>query len=216
MSNSLAAIHVAKKQLGLEEDVFRDVCERVTGKRSTRDMSEPLRVKLVEHFREQGFKPVSKSARKSLEGKFAAKLQALWIAGWNLGVFRSNDDKAMIAFVQRQTGLNAVRFVHYWDDAAKAIEGIKGWIERKVGPVWREPAYRNTWRKTDGGMIAAVQWSILSQHCSLPEPGGFDVYVRKLLRKDDAFQLSDMTASEWQIVMNTLGHLVRKVSIHET
>lgn len=212
----LATIHIAKKQLGLEDDDFRDVCERVTGKRSTRDMSEPQRIKLVEHFREQGFKPISKGARKSLEGKFATKLQALWIAGWNLGVFRNNDDKAMIAFVQRQTGIDAIRFVRYLDDATKAIEGIKGWIERKVGPVWHEPSIGITWRKTDGGKIASVQWSILSQYSSLPEPGGFTVYVRKLLRKDDAFQLSDMTASEWRIVMNTLGHLVRKVNIHET
>ena len=39
--NSLAAIHVAKKQLGLDDDDFRSVCIRVTGKRSTRAMSEP-------------------------------------------------------------------------------------------------------------------------------------------------------------------------------
>lgn len=213
--STLAAIHVAKKQLGLEDDDFRDVCERVTGKRSTREMNEPQRIKLVEHFREHGFKPVSKGARKSLEGKFAAKLQALWIAGWNLGVFKNNNDKAMIAFVQRQTGLDAVRFVHYPDDAEKAIEGIKGWIERKVGSVWREPSIGIIWRKTDGGKIASVQWSILSQYSSLPEPGGFTVYVRKLLHKDDAFQLGDVTTSEWHTVMNTLGYLVRKVSSHE-
>lgn len=213
--SSLAAIHVAKKQLGLEDDVFRDVCERVTGQRSTREMNEPQRVKLVEHFRGQGFTPASKGTRKSLEGKFAPKLQALWIAGWNLGVFRNNDDKALITFVQRQTGLDAVRFVRYLDDAAKAIEGIKGWIERKVGPVWREPIHSDTWRKSDGGKIAAMQWSILSQHNRLHEPGGFNVYTRKLLHKDDAFQLEDVSAREWQTVMNALGQLVREVNTHE-
>lgn len=213
--STLAAIYVAKKQLGLEEDDFRDVCERVTGKRSTREMNEPQRMRLVEHFRDHGFKPVSKGSRNRLTGKFAAKLQALWIAGWNLGVFKNNDDKAMFAFVQRQTGLDAIRFVHYFDDATKAIEGIKSWIERKVGPVWREPVNNDIWRKTDGGKIAAMQWSILSQHDRLPEPGGFDVYVRKLLGKDTAFVLTDVSARQWHTVMNTLGHLVRKVSNHE-
>ncbi|MBX8827495.1 regulatory protein GemA, partial [Ochrobactrum sp. SFR4] len=123
--STLALLHVAKKQLGLDEEDFRDVCERVTGKRSTKDMSEPLRIKLAEHFRQQGFNSVPKGTRKQLEGKYAAKLQALWIACWNLGIIRNKSDQALLAFVKRQTGVDHTRFLTYDDDARKVIEALK-------------------------------------------------------------------------------------------
>jgi phage gp16-like protein len=74
-----AAIHAARKRLGLDDDTARDLYARVTGKRSLRDMSEQQRV--VEELRRQSFKPLSNGSRKTLDGRFAKKLQALWIAG---------------------------------------------------------------------------------------------------------------------------------------
>ncbi len=44
--SSLAMIHIAKKQLSIDEDDFRGMCRRVTGKDSTRAMSEKERTGL--------------------------------------------------------------------------------------------------------------------------------------------------------------------------
>lgn len=138
MGNSIAAMHVAKKELGLDDETYRAALVRVTGKSSSSAMTEPERQKVLEHFRERGFKAQSTGSRKRLEGRFAAKLQALWIAGWNLGLVRDRDDRALIAFVKRQTKIDHVRFLRHGEDAAKAIEALKGWLERSAGVDWSE------------------------------------------------------------------------------
>ncbi|QXN68022.1 GemA protein [Microcystis phage Mwe-Yong1] len=138
MSQSLKAIHVARKQLGLDEETYRATLAEVTGKASSADMTEAERQKVLEHFRQKGFKGASTGRRKPLEGRFAGKLQALWIAGWNLGLIRDRDDRALVAFVKRQTGIEAVRFLRHGADAMKAIEALKGWLERAGGVDWKE------------------------------------------------------------------------------
>ena len=202
-----AAIHVAKKQLNLDDDTYRAICLRVTGKHSSAAMSEGERLRLIDEFRRQGFKNTSKGGRKRLEGKFAGKLQALWIAGWNLGVFHNRADEALIKFVQGQTGLDGVRFVHHASDARSAIEGLKKWIERKVGPVWTDtPA---SW--CDGRKVAATQWSLLSQAGKLPEAGSLCRYIESHFNfQSDDCDLEKLTAKEWQTVMNALGVEIRR------
>ena len=53
--NTLAIIHIAKKELGLDEDTFRAALTNVTGKRSTRDMNERERLAVIDHFKAKGF-----------------------------------------------------------------------------------------------------------------------------------------------------------------
>lgn len=136
MTASIAAIHVAKKQLGLDDETYRDALRQVTGKASAADMTEVERQRVLERFRQQGFKGASTGRRKLLEGRFAKKLQALWIAAWNLGLVRDRDDRALVAFVKRQTGIDHVRFLRHGQDAAKAIEALKAWLERAGGVDW--------------------------------------------------------------------------------
>lgn len=138
MSKSIAAIHVAKKQLGLDEETYRAALLEATGKASSSAMTEAERQKALEHFRQKGFKGAATGRRKPLEGRFAPKLQALWIAGWNLGLVRDRDDRALIAFVKRQTGIDHVRFLRHGQDATKAVEALKGWLERSGGVAWSE------------------------------------------------------------------------------
>ncbi|MDG9793751.1 regulatory protein GemA [Brucella anthropi] len=207
-----AAIHVAKKQLGLDDDTYRAICIRVTGQHSSAAMTEGQRLKLIDEFRRQGFKPASKGSRKRLEGKFAAKLQALWIAGWNLGVIRNRADEALIDFVKDITDIDHVRWVHYEADARIAIESLKKWIERKVGPIWYEDTFMPGWRRLDGAKVAAAQWSVLSQQGRLPEPGSFTRYVRAVLSLDDQFDFEELKPQHWQPVMNALGAEIRKTA----
>jgi phage gp16-like protein len=138
VSRSIAAMHVAKKQLGLDDDTYRAALTQVTGKSSSASMTEAERQKVLEHFRAAGFKGASIGRRTALEGRFAKKLQALWIAGWNLGLVRDRDDRALITFVKRQTGIDHVRFVRHGQDAAKAIEALKSWLARGGGVDWAE------------------------------------------------------------------------------
>ncbi|MGC8201033.1 phage protein GemA/Gp16 family protein, partial [Salmonella enterica] len=68
-----------------------------------REMTPADKERVVAELRRLGFRHVN---RRDLDGPYAKKLQALWIAAWNLGLTRSRDDKALLAFVKRQTGLD--------------------------------------------------------------------------------------------------------------
>jgi hypothetical protein len=175
MSKSIAALHVAKKALGLDDDSYRDALRQVTGKSSSADMSEAERAKVLERFRELGFKAGSTGGRKRLEGRFAGKLQALWIAGWNLGLVRDRDDRALLSFVRRQTGIEHVRFLRHGEDAMKAIEALKGWLARGAGVDWKAG-------DTPAGCIIMAQLELLGpEDGRLPEQRLDDVATMNLL-----------------------------------
>ncbi len=152
--NPNAAIHVAKKQLGLDDDSYRAINLRITGKESSKDMTPNERGAVLAEMRRLGFVPTPPASRSreiaapapqkarrargalSLEGPYVAKMRALWISGWNLGVVRDRTDEALAAFVRRQTGVDHVSWVRDPVTAAKAIEALKGWLAREAGVIW--------------------------------------------------------------------------------
>lgn len=206
-----AAIHIGLKQLGIDADDKRDLYERMTGKRSLREMTPREHEAVVGELRRLGAgkKGASKGARKPLQGPFAKKLQALWIAGWNLGVVVNRDDAAMLAFVRRQTGIEDTRFLRDAADARKAVEALKGWLAREAGVDWSEGQHLPGWLRQPGAAIAMAQWSILSRAGAADAGfGAFQAFVT-----DHAFRpLGQMTPAEWRGVMNTLGARVRKAA----
>ncbi|MFD1330235.1 regulatory protein GemA [Mycoplana ramosa] len=209
MTSAIAAIHTGCKQLGIDEDGRRAIYERVTGKPSLKLMSSTEQEAVVTELRRLGFTAVDRRAngRQKLTGKFAKKLQALWIAGWNLGVVRDRDDAALVAFVKRQTGIDHTRWLTYADDAGAAIEALKAWLRREAGV-----NFGNTngydWLAADGAKIAWAQWRILHPGASMMVRQGFDEAVFKILGRTN-FYLAAVTPKEWQTIMNTFGERVR-------
>lgn len=206
-SANISALHIAKKQLGLDDDTYRAKLANLTGKTSAKDLTEAERAHVLAVFRNEGFEPANRQPSKILSGKYAKKLQALWIAGYNLGVFRDRRDSALIAFVKRQTGIDHVRFLHFPDDARKAIEALKAWLKREAGVM-----YGNTngfdWLAKDGAKIAWAQWKILHPEASLMARNGFDEAVSASLGQSVLY-LAAVTDREWHTVMNELGKHVR-------
>lgn len=209
MTSSIAAIHVAKKQLGLDEDTYRAKLTNITGKSSVKAMTEQERQRVLTVLRNDGFKPAEGKAKvKGLTGKYAKKLQALWIAGYNLGVVNDRRDSALLTFVKRQTGLDHTRFLHYADDGRAAIEALKGWLKRDASM-----SFGNTngyeWLQSDGAKIAWAQWRILNPSAGLVTRKGFDQEAIRLSGRTDAQVLGHLKAADWQKVMNALGERLR-------
>lgn len=200
MTTSIAAIHTAKKQLGLDEETYRAKLRLIVGKDSTKAMSEDERQRVLQVFRNDGFKPAAKGSRRKLSGPYAGKLQALWIAGWNLGVFRERDDSALIAFVKRQTGLDAVQFLRFPDDAKKAIEALKSIIAREAHVDWRVGPTVPPHKRAFGYRIARAQWALIE------ETEHFLKSAHAIAGRDMSRMLMD---DEWITVMNELGRRIR-------
>ncbi|MBX3580807.1 MAG: regulatory protein GemA [Rhizobiaceae bacterium] len=199
--SAISAIHVAKKQLGLDDDTYRSMLKVVTGKTSARDMTPAEQHAVVQELRRRGFKP----GKKGLEGPFARKLQALWIAAWNLGIVRDRKDSAMLAFIRRQTGIDHTRFLLDAEDADKAIEALKSWMNREAGVDWSVTRLMPLWQRQPGFRIAVAQWNILVARVDM-RGKTFQAFV-----EDHAFNPIDrMTPKEWTGVMNTLGSRIRK------
>jgi phage gp16-like protein len=61
----LALIHIAKKQLGLNDGCYREILFNVTGLKSSALLDMEGRAKLLAHFKKIGFTPVHPSAKGS-------------------------------------------------------------------------------------------------------------------------------------------------------
>lgn len=203
-----AAIYAARKQLGMDDDMARDLYQRVTGKRSLRDMNDNERRDVVGAMRAAGFQPGNSKGNKGLTGKYAKKLQALWIAGWNLGLMRVKTDKALIAFVKRQTGIDHVRFLRDPDDANKAVEALKGWLRRSGGVDWSESQFDPPYACTPGFKIAWAQWLRLGNDAHAHSTHRFWNTVADLIGSPVDFETGP-TNAQWITVMNALGERVR-------
>lgn len=135
----LAKIHIGKKQLGLDEDTYRELLLRVTGKASAKDMTHEELLKVLAEMRSKGFTPRTADGRTKTLGEqtYLPKLRALWISGFHLGVVDDVSEEAMFVFIKRQTGVDHPRWLQEHDRAMAAIEGLKSWLAREARVDWR-------------------------------------------------------------------------------
>lgn len=206
---ALATIHVGLKQLGISGDDARDLYERMAGERSLRAMTPAQHQSVIGELRRMGFQAPSKGSRKRLEGKYVPKLQAVWIAGYNLGLIRNKDDAALIAFVKRQTGLDHTRFLRYSDDATRAIEALKKWIAREGGVDWSTSRHLPAWSQANGYRIVCAQHKQLIALGQLSPMQSLDEWLRNL-----GYQKArEMSHSGWIPVMNHMGAVIRAAQV---
>jgi hypothetical protein len=131
----VALIHVAKKALGLDDDAYRAVLERVTKKTSAAQLDDGELRRVVDEFKRLGFvstsrpKPGRPPRREEADPTAAvtpaqqAKMKRLYgILGWT--------------DAERQRGWSVRQCGHAWpqtrDDARKVIEGLR-FIGRRQG-----------------------------------------------------------------------------------
>jgi phage gp16-like protein len=133
----LAKLHLARKQLALTEDSYRDVLRRVTGLDSAAAMTEAQLDRTLAEFKRLGFKPKSKGAslRRSQQAQIRM-IHAVWQDICDIGIDAEDQAVALRAFVRRQTrgplhpnGVDAPEFLSA-DQANRVLEGLKAWRAR--------------------------------------------------------------------------------------
>lgn len=192
-------IYAVANKLGLDDDARRSIYERVTGKPKLTLMSDDEKQAVAQEFKRLGGdrRP---DGRLKLTGPYASKLQALWIAAWNLGIVDNRDDAALLAFVKRQTGIEHTRFLANAADARKAIEALKKWIGREGGVDWNESRFDPDWAQADGFKIAKAQ----AKKLGLAD----HEFSEEIWLETDKCSVS-LTRAEWIKVMNSLGKMIR-------
>jgi hypothetical protein len=132
----LAAIHTAKKLLALSDESYRDLLERLTGKRSSADLDAPGRAAVLQEFRRLGFRPLAAPApkragtRARADDPVARKMRALWLSLWHLGAVRDPSENALAAFAKRIAHVDALQFLPP-ARARKIVEALKDWCNRE-------------------------------------------------------------------------------------
>lgn len=135
----LAKIHIAKKELGLTDEVYRDILRAQFRRDSSAKLTPGQAFALLAHFKKLGWKQRSQSKLPGMEippdGQ-SKKIQALWITLHQAGKVRDGSDQALMAFVKRMTktathpGKDHLRFCDN-GDKWKIIEALKDWAKRE-------------------------------------------------------------------------------------
>lgn len=124
----ISKIHVARKQLALDEDTYRDALEGQTGHRSSAQMSDKEIIKCLRHFESLGWQPKAKPKKYddqrgdaySATPKQKRLIEALWH-----NIYRGNDEtKHLRQFLWNHFKVSDLRFCDK-DKAHQAIEALK-------------------------------------------------------------------------------------------
>lgn len=181
MSAAIKMIHVAKRELAMNDDDYRALLGRVSNGATTslKAMSDRDHQNVIAELKRLGFSP-SLSPHRKLNGPFAAKLVALWLSAWNLGITRNRHENALVAFVERQTGISHLRWVREQRDAHRAIDGLKLWIAREAGVEWPTVADGNG-RGHKVAVIAAQHRLLGSDHAFIDDCGKTTAQLDQLI-----------------------------------
>jgi len=137
-------IHVAKRDLALDDDTYRAMLVAATGKDSSKDLSVPQLERVLAHMKKSGFtvkhKAPTKNARSSrhppgtlsrplAQDAQSTKIRALWLSLHEAGTVRDPSEAALAAYVKRITGIDALQWLST-DQASRVIETLKKWQAR--------------------------------------------------------------------------------------
>lgn len=130
----LAAIHVAKKQLRLDDDTYRALLVGLTGLDSSAKMNTYQRRLVIEHLRKKGFEKrpgagAGPSKFVYLSDAQLRMVRGLWIDLARAGAVRDSSELALNHFVKRMTGIETLSWLTP-EAANKVIEALKSWSAR--------------------------------------------------------------------------------------
>lgn len=136
-AQQIKAIHAEARRCGMDDDMRRSFMLREVGQESSKDMNEMQAQKVILAMKRlPGNGPAKRSRSATVSGKYAGILRAMWLNAYHLGVVKNNDDKALIAFAKRQTGLEHTQFLTDGYDASKVIDALKSMMAKQAGVDW--------------------------------------------------------------------------------
>lgn len=140
----IAKIHIAKKQLGLDDELYRSIlADKANGLTSCAEMNLKQLEAVLDHFKAKGFKAIKspKGRRMSPPSGNAKlpeidKIRAIWITMGQHGIVKDASETALNAYVKRMTAKqnqgNGIASVAWLNNATchTVLEALKQWHRR--------------------------------------------------------------------------------------
>ena len=213
------AIFANCRSRGIDEDARRALQLRVTGKASMKDMTADETARLLKAVRGgdapgwTGPEREPAPDRKHLPGgPHDAKLLALWLSGWHLGVVREPGAEALASWICRQTGLSSAKWARPKDTAA-CIEALKDWLAREGGVDWspyeHHPGHDRPRDNSRARVIEAI-WKRIHERDSWGDRtrAGLQTWTRRYLPKGVTYL--NAPAREQDRLIRILGDWLRE------
>lgn len=146
----LAKIHIARKDLHLDDDLYRQIVREIGGAESgsSKDLTPTGCARLLAHFQQLGWKPrpgkkKAAGATQAASGDLISLIPRIWTALVDAGVVHTADPAALRTWLRSNTrryhpqkaGWEEARFLPK-PVAIKVVESLKQWAKR-CGVKWR-------------------------------------------------------------------------------
>lgn len=129
----IAQIHIAKSQLGMDDDTYRAMLWSVGRVKSSSDLDWRGRKAVLDHLKRSGFKVQAKQQTRKLDmDAESRKARKLWLLLGEAGELRDTSERALAAYVHRVAKVDDLRFTD-GKQIERVIESLKKWCVR----VWR-------------------------------------------------------------------------------
>lgn len=135
----VAKLHIARKELGLDDETYRSILTRVTGKTSSKGLSDRHLAMVLAEFARLGWKPKPSPRPPATDGRtwrgpsrkgYVRLLYALWGELARTVELDKPGPEGLRAFVKAKADVDDPEFLTS-GGATPLIEAIKGWIERE-------------------------------------------------------------------------------------
>jgi phage gp16-like protein len=155
-----AQVHIARKELGLDEETYRAALMRITGKNSCSTLGVVQLCKVIADFKNKGWQPrankwLSPKSSHKIDNTVIDKIRAVWISMGKCGALNDASEPALEAWVKRHTsqrnnGIGVDRVDWLERDpkmAAMVLESLKQWFTRT----------ERKWLNEDLALISKIQ-----------------------------------------------------------
>jgi phage gp16-like protein len=133
MISNIAKIKIAQKQLNMEDDAYRALLQRLTGKRSAAALTVTEQCKVLAAMVQLGWKPSKprKAQGKSYTQPHSRKLIMLWKDLYQSGHITNKTNAALESWCKSETGKASPDWLSP-AEAKRLIEALKSWAKRPV------------------------------------------------------------------------------------
>lgn len=206
----IAKIQIARKQLAIQEDDYRQMLADTTGRTSLKDCTDAQLARMLDLLKSRGFRPIQQKGNAGIaQHPMARKARALWVSLHHLDVVRDAGERALEAFAKRQLGCDKLIWARQ-SDAYRLIEALKAMAERNG---WAQHDHKG---KPLGpiGLQESLCKAILARlKCrgQIPEHWSLDITAYRLCGIVTAGD-APFTAEQYQDLAKALGQRLQKAA----